>query len=83
LLHADAAQISGQSFNCYDRYIAEQTVATIARELCGSSSTIAERNRGPKHQIVTAKLRRLGMTCGGEPLLRQTVAELVKAAGSP
>jgi nucleoside-diphosphate-sugar epimerase len=79
LLHADASKITGQAFNCYDRYIAEESVANLAKELSGSSSTIAPRNRGPKHQIVTDKLRRLGMAFGGEAQLRQTVAELIRA----
>jgi nucleoside-diphosphate-sugar epimerase len=80
LLKADARSIAGQAFNCYDRYISEQEVARIAKELTGSKSSIADHNRGPKNQIVTAKLRALGMTFGGEALLRQTVAELVQAA---
>jgi nucleoside-diphosphate-sugar epimerase len=81
LLEADAKAIAGQAFNCYDQYIAEQEVARLAREMTGSPSTIADLNRGPKHQIVTNKLRALGMTFGGEALLRQTVAELVQAQG--
>jgi nucleoside-diphosphate-sugar epimerase len=79
LLLAEAKVIAGQAFNCYDRYIAEQEVARIAKELSGSSSTIADLNRGPKHQIGADRLRALGMTFGGEALLRQTVAELVQA----
>jgi nucleoside-diphosphate-sugar epimerase len=79
LLTADARAIAGQAFNCYDRYIAEQDVAGIARELTGSSSTIGDLKRGPKHQIETKKIRALGMTFGGDKLLRQTVAELVDA----
>lgn len=79
LLGADAEQVAGQAFNCYDRYVAEQDVARLAKELSGSSSAIADLNRGPKHQIETGKLRALGMRFGGEPLLRQTVAELVAA----
>jgi nucleoside-diphosphate-sugar epimerase len=79
LLNADAAQVTGQAFNCYDRYVSEQEVAGIAKELTGSPSVIADLNRGPKNQIATDKLRRLGMTFGGEPLLRATVAELVAA----
>jgi nucleoside-diphosphate-sugar epimerase len=77
LLTAEDRAIAGQAFNCYDRYIAEQEVASIARELSGSLSTIADMNRGPKNQIATGKLRVLGMTFGGEPLLRHTVGELV------
>lgn len=79
LLQANVRAITGQAFNCYDRYVSEQEVARIARELVGRRGTIADLNRGPKHQIVTEKLRALGMTFGGEPLLRQTVAELVAA----
>jgi nucleoside-diphosphate-sugar epimerase len=79
LLRADAKAMAGQAFNCYDRYIAEEEVARIAKELSGSSSVIHTLNRGPKNQIQTGKLRALGMTFGGEPLLRQTVAELVAA----
>jgi nucleoside-diphosphate-sugar epimerase len=80
LLVADAIAIKGQSFNCYDMYIAEQEVARIAKELTGSKSDIADLNRGPKNQIVTTKLRALAMTFGGEPLLRRTVQELVEKA---
>jgi nucleoside-diphosphate-sugar epimerase len=83
LLAAEPAAIAGQAFNCYDRYIAEQEVARIAKELTGSSSTIADLNRGPKHQIETGKIRALGMTFGGEKLLRQTVAELLAAQTRP
>ena len=53
LLHADAKAIAGQAFNCYDRYVAEQEVARIAKELTGSPSEIADLNRGPKNQIET------------------------------
>ena len=79
LLRADAKAIAGQAFNCYDRYIAEQEVAQIAKNLTGSRSTIANLNKGPKHEIITDKIRRLGMTFGGSALMRQTVTELVAA----
>jgi nucleoside-diphosphate-sugar epimerase len=79
LLMADAKAVAGQSYNCYDCYISEQQVAGIAKELAKSLSEIADLNRGAKSQIVTSKLRALGMTFGGEALLRKTVAELVQA----
>jgi nucleoside-diphosphate-sugar epimerase len=79
LISAPAQAITGQAFNCYDQYVAEEHVAQLAKELVGSSSTIASLNRGPKHQIETGKLRALGMTFGGGPRLRQTVEELVAA----
>jgi nucleoside-diphosphate-sugar epimerase len=78
LLGADAKKIAGQAFNCYDLYVAEEQVARIAKELAGSPSEIASLNRGPKHLIDTRKLRALGMTFGGEPLLRRTIHELVQ-----
>jgi nucleoside-diphosphate-sugar epimerase len=79
MLTVEAPVVAGQAFNCYDRYISEQEVARITKELSGSKSTIADLNKGPKHQIVTDKVRGLGMRFGGEPLLRQTVAELIQA----
>jgi nucleoside-diphosphate-sugar epimerase len=77
VLNADAAVITGQAYNCYDMYVAEQHVARIAKELTGSRSDVADLNRGPKNQIVTTKLRALGMSFGGEALLRRTVQELL------
>ncbi len=79
LLQADAKRIAGQSFNCCDMYVAEEQVARIAKELTGSVSVVSDVNRGPKNQIDTSKIRKLGMTFGGEKLLRQTVAQLVEA----
>jgi hypothetical protein len=79
LLNADAKVIAGQAYNCCDRYVAEQAVAQIAKELTGSTGEIADLNRGPKNQISTDKIRALGMAFGGEALLRKTVAELAEA----
>ncbi len=79
LLGADAQRIAGQSFNCCDCYVSEEQVARIARERSGSTSVISDLNRGPKHQIDTSKIRALGMTFGGEDLLRQTVEQLIAA----
>jgi nucleoside-diphosphate-sugar epimerase len=79
LLQADATRIAGQSFSCCDSYVAEEKIARIAKELTGSPSAISDLNRGPKHQIDTRKIRGLGMTFGGEELLRRTVEQLVEA----
>jgi hypothetical protein len=65
--------------HCYDLYVSEEQVARIAKELTGSASAISNLNRGSKHQIDTSKIRSLGMTFGGEALLRQTVQELIEA----
>ena len=72
-------RITGEAFNCYDCYVAEQDVAQIAKELTGSASVIERINKGPKHQIESGKIRALGMTFGGTELLRRTVGELVAA----
>jgi nucleoside-diphosphate-sugar epimerase len=81
LLQADSKQIAGQAFNCYDMYVSEEQVARLAKQLTGSKSQISSLNHGPKNQIDTNKIRALGMTFGGEGLLRRTVEELVKAQG--
>lgn len=81
LLSAPADQIAGESFNCYDRYVSEWDVAHIAKEISGGGGTIGGRQTAPKNQIVTDKLRGLGMQFGGEPLLRETVQRLASAVG--
>ncbi|MDP7301733.1 MAG: hypothetical protein QGG09_01440, partial [Pirellulaceae bacterium] len=62
--------------------ISELDVATLAKELSGSTSKIIGEPMQPIHQIVTDKIRALGMQFGGDELLKQTIAELVEGAGS-
>jgi nucleoside-diphosphate-sugar epimerase len=80
LLGADAARIAGEAFNCYDRYISEHEVATIARRRSGSTAAIEGEASAPRNQIVTSKLGALGMTYGGAVLLERTVEQLLEAA---
>ena len=80
LLEADHSLVAGQSFSCYDRYVSEFEVATLAKTISNSSCEILGSSRSPKHQIETGKIRELGMTFGGADLLRETVANLVAAA---
>lgn len=75
LLTADG--IAGEAFNCYDRYISQYDVATIAKEISGSPAPIIGEPNQPKHQIETGKLRAKGMEFGGTDLLRKTVQELL------
>ena len=77
-----APEIAGEAFNCYDRYISEYEVATVAKRLLGSRSTIHGSQTAPRHQIVTDKLRGLGMHFGGQTLLEQTVQQLAGAVQS-
>lgn len=78
LLHADG--IAGQAYACYDRYISDYEVATLANDLSGRRAQIHGEPKQPKNQIVTDKLRALGMRFGGDELLRATVTQLVAAA---
>jgi nucleoside-diphosphate-sugar epimerase len=80
LLRAEG--ITGQVYSCYDRYISEHEVASMAKLITGSHSTISGERTSPKNQIMTEKLRALGMQFGGESLLVATVRELVDAVGS-
>lgn len=75
LLHAD--DIAGEAYSCCDRYVSEFEVATLARELSGSSTQIDGQATVPKHQIVSDKIQELGMRFGGEQRLRATISELV------
>ena len=59
--------------------IAAHEVAAVAKQITGSKSTIADLNKGPKHQIVTGKLRALGMAFGGRPLLEATIRRMLAA----
>ena len=79
LLKADEAAITGEAFNCYDRYISEYDVATLAKQLSGSSSRISGEQTRPKHQIVTDKLRAVGMKFGGDALFEKTISELLRS----
>lgn len=77
LLHSP--DVTGEAYNCCDRYVSEFDVAMLAQRLSGSSSQIVGRQTVPKHQIETGKIRALGMEFGGDALLEQTIADLVAA----
>ena len=80
LLNADEHAITGEAFNCYDRYISEYDVAVLAKKISGSASRISGEQTQPKHQIVTDKLCSLGMEFGGVELLEETVQQMVDFA---
>lgn len=80
LLDAPTDRIRGEAFSCYDRYVSQFEVATLAKQISGSSATIQGGPSSPKNQIETGKLRALGMQFGGQPLLEETIKQLVEAA---
>ncbi len=82
LLTSPAERIRGEVLNCYDRYVSQHEVATLAKRISGSAAKIQGRATAPKHQIQTEKIRQLGMQFGGKAKLESTIAELVKAQAS-
>lgn len=82
LLQAPAESIAGEAFNCCDRYVSEWEVAQLAKRFSQSDARIEGKQTSPKHEIVTSKLRGLGMEFGGPALLEETIAQLVTAASN-
>lgn len=80
LTEADATKIAGEAFNCYDMYISQWDVAHLAADIAGREGEIQGKQTAPQHQIVTEKLRALGMAFGGRRLFEDTIRELVEAA---
>ena len=76
LLHSQ--DNAGEVYSCYDRYVSQFDVATLAKELSGSNVIIKGTQTTPKHQIVSDKIKGLGMQFGGEELLRTTISQLVE-----
>lgn len=74
----DADGVSGESYNCYDRYISEYDVAQIASKITGSKSVIEGESMAPKNQIDNSKIVALGMSFGGTELCESTVSELIE-----
>ncbi len=77
LINAKAEAITGESFACYDRYISQYEVATIAKRMSGSRSQIIGEPKKPKHEIDTTKIRNLGMAFGGTERLEATIRRLL------
>ena len=80
LLHADS--IAGEAYSCCDRYVSEFEVAQLAREISGANGQVTGRVTTPKNQIVSDKIKDLGMKFGGDDRLRRTVRELVDAVST-
>lgn len=72
---------AGEVYSCYDRYVSQLEVAELAKRLCGSHSAIVGEPVSPRHQIVSDKIKALGMSFGGESLLESTVQSLLDHAG--
>jgi nucleoside-diphosphate-sugar epimerase len=71
---------SGEAYNCYDMYISQWDVAQLTKEISGSPSQIGGRQTFPKHEIVNAKIRSLGMEFGGRELFEDTISQMIAHA---
>ena len=78
LLLLRAPGVAGEAFNCYDRYVSEYEVAELAAQCAGRAAVLSGERTRPQHEIQTGKIRQLGMDFGGEPLLRQTISQMVQ-----
>ena len=74
-----AEGIAGEAYNCYVMNIAIQDVAAMAQKVTGNARTIEYLNKGPKNQIITKKIRNLGLRFSGDEALERTVRELLKS----
>ena len=77
LLTADG--VASEVYHCVDLFVTERHVAEITREVAGTAARITGDEPASRHPISAAKLKSLGFSCGGEPLLRSTIAEVVRA----
>ena len=74
-----AAGTAGEVYDCTDRFVAEREVAEIARSTAGAAGSILGDAPTGRHPIECAKLKRLGMTFGGRPLLEATIRAMVQS----
>lgn len=72
--------ISGETFNCCDRFVSHHEVATIAKRLSGSSAEIQGAPKSEGNRMSTEKLRSLGMQFGSTVLLEETISQIIKPA---
>ncbi|MEE2640458.1 MAG: NAD(P)-dependent oxidoreductase [Planctomycetota bacterium] len=73
------AGTAGEIYACYDRYVSQYEVASLAREICGSNARIDGEPTLPRHEINASKIRGLGMHFGGDDRLRQTIEQIIKS----
>ncbi len=80
LLEAPAERIAGEVFNCSDLYVSNRDVARLVQTVSGVRGPLPAAPAAMTRDVmVCTRLKALGMTFGGRPLLEQTVAELVAA----
>ncbi|MEM0925216.1 MAG: SDR family oxidoreductase [Planctomycetota bacterium] len=69
---------SGGIYNCCDRMISEWEIAEIANAVSGRGTRIIGTKKQAKNEIVTERLRSLGMTFGGTSRLEATLSDMIE-----
>ncbi len=78
LLHADADAVAGRAFNCSDIVVSTRDVVSLAQRIARVSGPVPEPAPPPAGVMACAGLAALGVRFGGEPLLEETVTQLVE-----
>lgn len=71
--------IAGETFNCCDRLISRFEVAQIAKRLSASTSQITGTPKESRNAMDVTKLKSLGVTFGGTPLLQETIESMLRS----
>ena len=79
MLLLTAEGVAGEVYHCVDLFVTDRQVAEIAREVAETLSRITGPAPGSTHPITSAKLKNLGLTFGGDALLKRTIANSVHA----
>jgi nucleoside-diphosphate-sugar epimerase len=80
LLHADAAEVAGRTFNCSDIVVSNRDIVAAVQRLADVSGPLPQKAPQPTGLMSSQGLVALGVRFGGRPLFEATVAELVEAA---
>lgn len=79
LLRAEG--VAGNIFNCSDRYISDREIAVLMQRYAGITGPLPDEPPAPVLRVMRCdRLRALGATFGGLPLLEETVARVVDLA---
>ncbi|MEL6895896.1 MAG: NAD(P)-dependent oxidoreductase [Planctomycetota bacterium] len=68
----------GDTFNCCDQFIANATVAEIAKEITNSKSEFTGMRKPAGNAMVTQRIQQWGMQFGGHNKLRRTIQTIVQ-----
>lgn len=71
--------IAGETFNVCSGFVSHHQIATVTKQVSGSTSELVGEPKSPGRRMETDKLQRLGVKLGSEDWLEQHVKKLVDA----